>query len=91
MSSLRKPLPVNDNRVVRIRQKGISCHIAGGIESETTGYFRTIKTMGEFFIRKRIAKASAHTEPCPHCPSDKAIRDTWLQPGIDPYSDSKSA
>lgn len=87
MSPHRKPLPVNDNRVVRIVQENAPCHIAGGIESETRTLFRTIKTYGGFFIRKRIAKASAHTEPCDHCPSETVIRERWLRPGIDPHID----
>lgn len=83
MSRHIKPLPLNDDRVVRLRQHNAPCHIAGGIESETKRYFDTIKTLGGFFIRKRVSKAAAHTEPCPHCPSEREIRDQWLQPGLE--------
>lgn len=87
MSPHLKPLPVNDNRVVRLTQENAPCHIAGGIESETRTLFSTVKTFRGFFIRKRIAKASAHIESCEHCPSEADIRERWLRPGIDPYDD----
>ena len=55
MSPHLMPLPVNDNRVIRLTQENAPCHIAGGIESETRTLFRTVKTFRGFFIRKRIA------------------------------------
>lgn len=91
MSPLTQPLPVNDNRVVRLRQENGPCHIAGGIEDETPSFFRTIKTYGGYFIRKRIAKQKAHVQRCPHCPDETLIREIALRPGIDPKSVRKQA
>lgn len=82
MSEL-KTIETEDAKIVRVVFEKGTCQIAGVVEGETKNFLNTVKTYQGFFVRHKISKKSAHTEPCSNCPDAASIKAAWFQPGRD--------